>query len=584
MHEAPIARPVRSLTAVTNRLLHRGSPYEMEIAEINGVPTRVWRNADPTLRAALERMRSYGDAPALVYGDERLGHADFYRHAATMAHRMASEYGVGKGDRVALALRNYPEWVIAYYAAAALGAILVPLNAWWTAPELEYGLSDSGASLLVADGERIAALGGVPRRLGIPVIAVRAPDPLPEGARAWREVLGEVAEDVRLPETDLAPDDPANIFYTSGTTGRPKGAVGSHRNMISNHLSADYARMRALMRLGLDMGDAQAFLEAVASPVVLCVVPLFHTTGAQSVMHPTLAKGGALVLMYKWDPEEALRLIERERVAAITAVPAMIAQMLASPRLGEHDLSSLLTLASGGAPAPPALVSRARAGMHDLMLGQGYGLTESSATATVNGGSDYLLRPDSAGLPVAVVDVKIVGAGGEELPPGEVGEVWLNGPGIVHGYWNRPEETAATFTGGWLRTGDLGRLDEDGFLYIVDRAKDMIIRGGENVYCAEVEAAVHEHPAVAEVAVVGVPHEVYGEEVGAVVRALPGAELAEADLRAFLDGRLAAFKIPAHIRISDGDLPRNAAGKLLKNRVKRDHGWLEEAGGAPAPG
>ncbi|GAA1120833.1 class I adenylate-forming enzyme family protein [Nocardiopsis composta] len=584
MNDAPIARPVRSLTAVTNQLLHRGSPYEVEVVEIDGVPTRVWRNADPTLRASLEKMRSYGDAPALVYAEERLSHAEFYRHAATMAHRMAGEYGIAKGDRVALALRNYPEWVIAYYAAAALGAVLVPLNAWWTGSELEYGLSDSGASLLVADEERIAALGGVPRRLDLPVIAVRTSGALPEGVRAWPDVLGEVAEDVRLPEADPAPDEPANIFYTSGTTGRPKGAVGSHRNMISNQLSADYARMRSLMRLGLDMGDAQAFLDAVSSPVVLCVVPLFHTTGAQSVMHPTLAKGGALVLMYKWSPEEALRLIERERVAAITAVPAMIAQMLASPKLGEHDLSSLLVLASGGAPAPPALVSRARAGMHDLMLAQGYGLTESSATATVNGGSDYLLRPDSAGLPVAVVDVKIVGAGGEELPPGEVGEVWINGPGIVHGYWNRPDATAASFTDGWLHTGDLGRLDEEGFLYIVDRAKDMIIRGGENVYCAEVEAAVHEHPAVAEVAVMGVPHEVYGEEVGAVVRALPGTSLTEEELRAFLADRLAAFKIPAHIRIAEGELPRNAAGKLLKNRLKRDHGWLEEAGDAPAAG
>ncbi|MDA2805047.1 class I adenylate-forming enzyme family protein [Nocardiopsis suaedae] len=579
MTEPPVQRPVRAIGAVTARLLHSGSPYEIEIADVGGVPTRVWKHAAPTLRAALEASRDFGDAPALVYGDERLGHADFYRHAATMARRMAEDYGVAKGDRVALALRNYPEWVIAYYAAASIGAVLVPLNAWWKGEELEFGLTDSGAKLLVADGERIAALGAALPRLGLPVIAVRTDGPLPETARPWPEVLGEVAPDAEPPAADLHPDDPANIFYTSGTTGRPKGAVGSHRNMISNQISADYARIRSLMRLGLDMPDAQAFLDAVGAATVLCTVPLFHTTGAQSVMYPALAKGGALVLMYRWDAEEALRLIERERVTAITAVPAMISQMLASPRLGEYDLSSLLVLSSGGAPAAPALVSRARSGLHELMLGQGYGLTESSAIATVNGGSDYLLRPDSAGLPVAVVDVKVAGPDGAELPPGEVGEVLLNGPGIVHGYWNRPEATAETFKDGWLHTGDLGRLDEDGFLYIVDRAKDMIIRGGENVYCAEVEAAIHDHPAVGEVAVVGVPHEVFGEEVAAVVGLLPGAELTVEGLRAYLEPKLAAFKIPEHIRIVSEELPRNAAGKLLKKRVKAEFklGREEEA-------
>ena len=576
MTEPPVQRPVRAIGAVTARLLHAGSPYEIEIADVGGVPTRVWKHAAPTLRAALEASRGFGDAPALVYGDERLTHAEFYRHAATMARRMAEEYGVAKGDRVALALRNYPEWVIAYYAAAAIGAVLVPLNAWWTGEELEFGLTDSGAKLLVADGERIAALGEALPRLGLPVIAVRTDGPLPETARPWPEVLGEVASEAEPPAADLHPDDPANIFYTSGTTGRPKGAVGSHRNMISNQVSADYARIRSLMRLGLDMPDAQAFLDAVGAATVLCTVPLFHTTGAQSVMYPALAKGGALVLMYKWDADEALRLIEREKVTAITAVPAMISQMLASPRLGEYDLSSLLVLSSGGAPAAPALVSRARSGLHELMLGQGYGLTESSAIATVNGGSDYLLRPDSAGLPVAVVDVRIAGPDGTELPPGEVGEVLLNGPGIVHGYWNRPEATAETFKDGWLHTGDLGRLDEEGFLYIVDRAKDMIIRGGENVYCAEVEAAIHEHPAVGEVAVVGVPHEVFGEEVAAVVGLLPGAELTDEGLRAYLEPKLAAFKIPAHIRIVSDELPRNAAGKLLKKRVKEEFGLGRE--------
>ncbi|MFD0776012.1 class I adenylate-forming enzyme family protein, partial [Streptomonospora algeriensis] len=386
-------------------------------------------------------------------------------------------------------------------------------------------------------------------------------------------VLGEPGADARLPEADLDPDEPCTLFYTSGTTGRPKAAVGSHRNLCTNIVSGSYSRFRSLMRLGLEMEEVQAYVDALGPSVVLCVLPLFHATGAQTVMLPTLANGGTLVLMYKWAPEEAMRLIERERVSAITAVPSMISQMTSSPRLGDYDLSSLMVLASGGAPAAPALVSRTRRSMHEMLLGQGYGLTECSATATTNGGSDYLLKPDSAGVPVATVDIRIVDAAEQELPPGEIGEVWIRGPGVVHGYWRRPEATAAAFTGGWLRTGDLGRLDEEGFLYIVDRATDMIIRGGENVYCAEVEAAVHEHPAVGEVAVVGIPHEVLGEEVGAVVRLLPGGELTEQELADFLEPRVAGFKIPSRVRITTEDLPRNAAGKLLKKRLKQEYGW-----------
>ncbi|WP_131102425.1 class I adenylate-forming enzyme family protein [Streptomonospora litoralis] len=577
MTEPEITRPTRSLTAVTARLLVSGGPFEMETAEIGGVATRVWKHAPAHMRAVVEASLEHGETAALVYGDERLTHAAFYRTTATLARRFVEDYGLAKGDRVAIAMRNYPEWVIAYFAATAVGAIAVPLNSWWSGPELEFGLTDSGAGVLVADAERIERLGDAPARLGVALIGVRTGS-LPEGARTWEEALGEVAADARLPEAGLAPDEPCTLFYTSGTTGRPKGAVGSHRNLLTNIVSGSYSRFRSLMRLGLDMEEVQAYVDALGPAVVLCVLPLFHATGAQTVMLPTLFNGGTLVLMYKWDPEEALRLVDRERVTAITAVPAMISQMTSSPRLGEYDLSSLMLLASGGAPAAPALVSRTRSTMHDMLLGQGYGLTECSATATVNGGSDYLLRPDSAGVPVATVDVKIVDAAEQELPPGEVGEVWIKGPGVVHGYWRRPDATAATFTGGWLRTGDLGRLDEEGFLYIVDRATDMIIRGGENVYCAEVEAAVHEHPAVGEVAVLGVPDEVYGEEVGAVVRVLSGGELTEDALVEFLKPRVAPFKIPSRIRIVADELPRNAAGKLLKKQLKQEYGWSAEQG------
>ncbi|MBB6171504.1 long-chain acyl-CoA synthetase [Nocardiopsis mwathae] len=579
-------RPLRPMAAVTARMLVSGSPFEIEIADVNGTATRVWKHTPPHLRAVLEAAGEHGDAPALVYERERMTHAEFQRAAATLARRLAEDNAVAKGDRVAIAMRNHPEWVIAFFAATSIGAIAVPLNSWWAAGELEFGLSDSGAKVLIADQERTDRLADALPRLGVPVIAVRSTAstpgrgtdgerrPFPAGTRTWAQVLGPTEEHVLPPDPGIAPDDPAAIFYTSGTTGTPKGAVASHRNMLSNIVSLNYARVRSLMRIGLDFDDGVGYLEALPRPVVLCPVPLFHATGAQTIMLPTVARGGTLVLMHRWDAEDALRLVERERVTGITAVPTMVAQMLASPRLGEYDLSSLLSLGTGGAPAAPALVSRAHGRLHDLVLAQGYGLTECSATASLNAATDYLLRPDSAGVPVAAVDVKIVDAEGAELPPGEPGEIWLNGPGVVLGYWQRPEATAATFVDGWLRTGDIGRMDDEGFLYVVDRIKDVIIRGGENVYCSEVEAAIHEHPAVHEVAVVGVPHEVYGEEVGAVVRLHSGHRLAPGELRDHLKSRLAAFKIPDHIRVVDDGLPRNAAGKLLKKQVRTEQGWI----------
>ncbi|CAM4044586.1 class I adenylate-forming enzyme family protein [Nocardiopsis rhodophaea] len=591
MTESDLIRPLRSMVAVTSRMLVAGSPFEMETVDVNGTPTRVWKHTPPHLRAILEGSREHGDAVALVYERERTTHAELYRGAAALAHRLVDDYGVAKGDRVAIAMRNYPEWVVSFFATVSIGAIAVPLNAWWTGSELEFGLSDSGAKVLIADEERLDRVADVLPRLGVPAIAVRTawfgatqagdtagsprPDSPPEQTRSWADVMGEVRRDVRIPDTEIAPDDPAGIFYTSGTTGVPKGAVCSHRNMLSNIVSLQYARVRSLMRLGLDLDDGLGYMEALPTPVVLCPVPLFHATGALTIMLPALAQGGALVLMYRWDAEEALALVERERVTGITAVPAMVNQMLASPRLAEYDLSSLLSLGTGGAPAAPALVSRAHGSLQDLVLGQGYGLTECSATASLNAATDYLLRPDSAGVPVATVDVKIVDPQGTELPTGELGEIWLNGPGVVLGYWRRPEATASTFTDGWLHTGDIGRLDEEGFLYIVDRLKDMIIRGGENVYCPEVEAAIHEHPAVSEVAVVGVPHDVYGEEVGAVVRPHDGHRIDPAELRDHLKSRLAAFKIPDHIHVVDAALPRNAAGKLVKKRVREQQGWTD---------
>ncbi|GGM91238.1 fatty acid--CoA ligase [Thermopolyspora flexuosa] len=541
-----------------------GQLFEMAEVEVRGTVIRTWKHAPLHFPAVLEASRGHGAKDFVVYEDERLSYEDHYRRAATLARRLAEEYGVAKGDRVAIAMRNLPEWVIAFSAALAAGAVTVPLNAWWTAPELEYGLADSGAKVLIADGERAARLHG--SDIAARLIVARADGwDLPPGARLFDEVLGEVAADARPPAVEVGPEDPATIFYTSGTTGRPKGALGSHRNLGQAPMSVAYALARTRARAGADpyggMGGPR---------VTLLTVPLFHATGCFAALIPTMFSGGTLVLMHKWDPERALQLIEREKVTAMTGVPTNAWQLLSHPSLDKYDISSLGGVGYGGAPAPPKLLERLNTRLPSRTASNGYGMTETTALAIINSGPDYVAKPDSIGLPVAVCDVKICGPGGEELPPGEVGELCLRGPNVIMGYWNRPAETAETFIDGWVHTGDLARVDEEGFVYVVDRAKDMVIRGGENVYCAEVEAALYEHPAVEEAAVIGVPHEELGEEVGAVVRLAPGASADPDELRAFLRERLAYFKVPTRFWFRDGELPRNPAGKLIKTRLRQE--------------
>ncbi|MFA1547060.1 class I adenylate-forming enzyme family protein [Actinomadura chokoriensis] len=560
--ELPGIAEVRAAMTAPGRL------FEMDEADIRGVRTRVWKNAPRTLREILEISRVHGDADFLVYGGDRLTFAEHYARAAAFARRLVDRYGVAKGDRVAIAMRNYPEWSVAFFGAAAAGAIVVPLNAWWSTAELEYGLADSGAKLLVADAERAAMLAGVLPGLGVACLVARPDGPLPDGAESFDGVLGDTGDPAAasLPEVAIGPDDEATIFYTSGTTGRPKGALGTHRNITTNPVSLAYGLMSAGVRAGRT-------LEEVTVPqrrVTLLSVPFFHATGCHSVLVTSALQGGTVVLMYKWDVRRALELIERERVTGFGGVPTMAWQVLTSPDFGEFDTSSLTGVSYGGAPAAPALVDKIRERLPERVPGNGYGLTETSSVTTYNGGVNYLERPDSVGPPVAVCDVKVVGPAGDELPAGEVGELLIKGPNVIKGYWNKPDATAAAFVDGWFHSGDLARLDADGFVYIVDRAKDMLIRGGENIYCAEVEAALYEHPAVADCAVIGVPHQVLGEEVGAVIVPRPAAEVTGEEVRAFLRERIAAFKVPAHLWVRDEPLPRNPGGKILKTRLREE--------------
>jgi long-chain acyl-CoA synthetase len=581
--------PSMSIAEADAALTAPGQIFEMEEVVIRDVPTRTWKNAPPNLRAVLDMSLAHGDATFLVYEDERTTFSDHYRTACTLAHRLQTEFGVEQGDRVAIIMRNLPEWIVAFWAAAVAGAIVVPLNAWWSGEELHYGLQDSGSKVAFVDTERAERirpfLGGL-TGLGTVIVADEhrtAPSaPLsvyePPGGSApvpeWPFPLavGAVDETAAPPDLTIDPEDDATIFYTSGTTGRPKGAVGTHRNMVTNLMSLFFLNTRGGMRFGtslVEVGDRQ-------QPAFLLSVPLFHATGCHSVMVSNLAAGGKIVMMHHFDPERALQLIEREKIGTFGGVPAMVMQVLDSPDFAKYDTTSIRGVSYGGAPAPPDLVRRIREAWPVGQPSNGYGLTETSSVTSMNSGGDYVARPESVGPPVPVCDVAVVpedftGAEPDDsVPEGPDvrGELWIKGPNVVRGYWNRPDDTEKTFTRGWLHTGDVARLDADNFIYIVDRAKDMIIRGGENVYSVQVEAALFEHPAVADVAVIGVPEPTLGEEVGAVVVLRPGAKVTADELALHVKARLAGFMVPTHIWFRAEPLPRNPQGKVLKRELR----------------
>ncbi len=559
----PAGWPAMSLEQIEAILCAPGQPFEIETVEVEGIPTRCWKNAPPSLAALALAARAHGERTFIVYEDERVSYEAWFRATATLAHALQAA-GIGKGDRVALAKRNLPEWPVAFFAIVSLGAIAVPLNAWWTGGELAYGISDSGARLLIADGERLdrispylAELGGLES-----ILVARCSGDLPPKARPIEDLIGTphgyaALDATTLPDVALEPEDAATIFYTSGTTGNPKGALGSHRNMTTNILTTAYAGVRSALRRG----------EAPPAPepaVMLTVIPLFHVTACSAGMTGIMFGGSTMVFMHRWDTVKALEIIERERVTATGGVPTIAWQLIEHPDRDKYDLSSLKSISYGGAPSAPELVRKIR-DVFGALPGNGWGMTETMATVTSHSAEDYLNRPDSCGPAVPVSDLKIMDADGvTELGVGEVGELWARGPQIVKGYWNKPEASAAAFVDGWVRTGDLARLDEEGFCYIVDRAKDMIIRGGENIYSSEVENVLYDHPAVTDAALIGLPHRTLGEEPAAVVHLAPGTHASEAELQAWVRERLAAFKVPVRIVFCTDTLPRNANGKILK--------------------
>ena len=537
-----------------------GQTHELVLEELYGRPCRTFKNAPPTLRELYQESRS--DETFLVYEGDRYTFADAYRMASRIAGILVDDYGVVKGDRVAISMRNFPEWVLAFMAVTSIGGIAVAMNALWTSEEMEYGLTDSGAKVLFADQERLDRLTGCSDALSLEVIAVRPLSDLPKGVAEINGLLEDRPEQ-SMPATDAGPGDDALILYTSGSTGHPKGAVSCHRNVISALMSWELDVQAGLLVTGL---EPPVLDHQVAT---LLAVPLFHATGSHAVFLNSYRNQRKMVCMYKWDPEIGAELIERERISSFIAPAAMTGDLVQTAGRTQRDLSTLMAVGGGGAPRAPEQVKEIDQSFANALPGTGWGMTETNAIGTGIGGQDYLDRPASSGRCSAVLDIRIVDEGGQELGTGERGELQIRGTSVIRGYWNRPDANADTFTAdGWLRTGDVAYIDDETFVFIVDRIKDLVIRGGENIGCGQVEAALLEHPEVLEASVYAVPDDRLGEEVGVTVHC--SGDVSESELREFLGSRLARFEIPRYFSFSAEPLPRIASGKIFKRGLREE--------------
>ena len=541
-----------------------GAPGSMfEIIE-DDLGNRRYKHAPSNLRGLFDIARLGGDEIFLVYEDERLSFNDFFARVDALGDALVSHFGITKGDRVAVGMRNYPEWVMSMLAIVSVGAVSVSLNAFWVEDELDYALEDCGASLLIADVERIERSINPCRRLGIRMLEVRAGMPSAADVEQWNDV---VVPGPSMPAVDVGSDDDATILYTSGTTGRPKGAVSTNGAIVSSVMA--FGSRATMDTVRADQGHVADPAQPPLPTTFILIVPLFHVTGCVPVLLSCVVTRSKLVMMYRWNAEKALELIERERVTNFVGVPTQSWDLVNSPRFNDFDTSSLRAVGGGGAPAPTALVERVAGSVKHGGPTLGYGMTETNAYGPNNTGADYLTHPTSTGRVMPIMRLEIRDPERRQVPTGQRGEIWFNGPMLIRGYWNKPEATAETIVDGWLRSGDIGRVDEDGFYYIEDRLKDMILRGGENVYCAEVESAIYEHPAIHEAAVFGVPDERLGEEVAVVVHLVDGATLTADELCTFLSKKIAAFMIPSRVLISPDPLPRNPAGKFLKRELRQ---------------
>lgn len=545
------------IAASAFKLLAENPLFKVGVATIRGNQYRVFENAPTNLVGIFAYGANHGDKKFLFYEGKSWSFSEVWSEARRFANALSAGLGVKKGDRVAIAMRNYPEWITSYMGVISLGAVAVPLNAWWKTEELHYALKDCDAKIVILDPKRLEYLSPVKEALGLKFILAGGDA---EGADfTYRELLAKSRSD-DLPAVDIAPDDDFAIYYTSGSTGNPKGVILTHRGAITTLLS--WAFIASAIKDA--RGGESLFGD---NPGILLAVPLFHVTGSHSIFMLSWMVGRRLAIMYRWDPKLAVEMINEHRLTNFVGVPSQSYELIEAA--GERGMPSLIDIGSGGAKRPSEHVRKLKEKFTNANPSSGYGLSETNALGCVISLDDYQKRPDSTGKAVPpCCDIKIVGENGD-AKTGEVGEVWIRTAANFRGYLNLPEETARALTpDGWFKSGDLGRLDEEGFLYIVDRIKELIIRGGENISCLEVEARAYQHPAVEQTVAFSVPDNVLGERVGLVVYPKPGATFDPRELRDFMGRELADFKCPERIWISPGPLPKLGTEKFDKRTVR----------------
>lgn len=532
--------------------------FEVEEVDIRGVTFRAFKNIPPhvpALMAAGWDAQDKGAAEYLIYKDERWTYDAFCRDVHRMAHVLRDQFGRTKGDRVAIAMRNTPELLTMVLATASIGAITVFVNAWWMTDELDYALSDSGAKVVFADGPRVERLLPLRDKLDLRIVGVREGE---ENAPEAYSALRDAAQDDTAPQAEIDTDDDFAIMYSSGTTGQPKGVVQTHRGAVNAVFSWLMQSVVAPLVTPPEPDAPEA-----PRPAALVVTPLFHVTATHPLFLLSLPAGAKLAIMDKWNAEEAVRIIRDEKITRFLGVPTQSADLMEAARRMGETLPTLDYLGSGGAKRPAAQVAQLAETFPNAGVATGWGMTETNALGIGMIGDDYHARPNCAGkLHPPVQELRFLDDQGNDVPVGTIGEITVKSPANMRCYFNKPNATAEVLQDGWLRTGDLGAIDEDGYITIYDRKKNIIIRGGENIACLDVEGALHRHPDVIEACAFSVPHERLGEVVGAAVQLRPGTNLTCAEMAAFLDGKLAKFKIPEHLWVQHEKLARGATDKI----------------------
>ncbi|MBD2859214.1 acyl--CoA ligase [Spongiibacter sp. KMU-158] len=564
---------LEALDQAHKQLTVTGSPYEIQERDCGGQTLRGFVGAPKTLRELIDGGRQFNDQPFTHYLGVDQSFGEFFARVDALAHQLKYHFGLNAGERVAIAMRNRPEWLEAYAAITALPAIVVPLNSWGSAAELDFQLRDSGAKLLICDTQRAALAADIPN-LQLLCVDDWSPSQTKTGKSDYEQLISAaMGQAMPALENEIDPESPVQIMYTSGTSGRPKGAVSCHRNICQALMSFEYHAYSSAMA----NPDSMAHIMGCGfAPCTLLSFPLFHVSGCYSAFLLNLRGGRRVVIGYKWDAKHALEIIENQRVTIFSGSPAMLQDLMQHPDFKQHDTSSLFSLGAGGSACPPALTQTLEQQLPRHYFGTGYGMTESNAICSSCTGAAFHLKPGSAGTLNPLVEFKTCDSDGQPLERGTTGEIWLRSPTNILGYWNNEDATAALFAtdlsgNQWMNTGDTGYLDDDNFVYLVGRNKELIIRGGENIYPAEIEAALSQIRGIKETAVFGLPDQRLGEVPVAVIVLEDGVELQPESLKEQLKSRLAAFKIPENIWFSPTPLPRNAAGKLLKSDLKAQY-------------